>query len=58
MVFTTQSKKLNDSNDIDKFNSIDFHIITKNEFYINQNDKEGILGLGWSHPNYFQKFEK
>ena len=45
-------KSLMTQSDIDKFNSIDFHIITKNEFYINQNDKEGILGLGWSHPNY------
>ena len=40
MVFTTQSKSLMTQSDIDKFNSIDFHIITKNEFYINQNDKE------------------
>jgi len=45
-------KNLMTKSDINKFDSIDFLKITKDEIYVKQNLDNGILGLGWSHPNY------
>ena len=32
--------------------SIKSNIITKKKILLNQNNEDGILGLGWSHPSY------
>lgn len=38
--------------DRDRLNSVNFNSIKKKEINVNQNIDGGILGLGWSHPNY------
>ena len=45
-------RKLMLNNDLTKLNSVEPRSIINESISINQNDKKGILGLGWSHPNY------
>ena len=45
-------KKFMLENDILKFNSVEARQVKSEKIQLKENDKDGILGLGWSHPNY------
>ena len=38
--------------DINNLNSIKFNSLEKKDIELSQNNEDGILGLGWSHPSY------
>ena len=51
-ILLPEQRKLMSKNDLAKFNSIDVRVVNNEKIKIKENSKNGILGLGWSHPNY------
>ncbi len=51
ILLPNQKKKML-KKDIDKLSSIKFNFLNKKKIELFQNDEDGILGLGWSHPSY------
>ncbi len=51
-ILLPEHRKLMSKNDLAKFNSVEARLINKEKIKIKENSKDGILGLGWSHPNY------
>ncbi len=45
-------KKLMSKNDLAKLESVEARVVNNEKIKIKENSKDGILGLGWSHPNY------
>ena len=51
-ILLPEQRKLMSKNDLAKFNSIEARLVNNEKITIKENSKNGILGLGWSHPNY------
>ena len=51
-ILLPELKKLMSESDLLKFNSIKARPVIDENIQIKENSKDGILGLGWSHPNY------
>ena len=51
-ILLPNQKKMMLKKDIDKLNSIKFNSLHKKNIEISQNNEDGILGFGWSHPGY------
>ena len=51
-IFLPEQRKLMSESDLSKFNSIEARLITREGIKLKENSKDGILGFGWSHPNY------
>ena len=51
-IFLPKQRKLMSEFDLSKFNSIKPRLVKNENIQIGENSKNGILGLGWSHPNY------
>lgn len=51
-ILLPEQRKLMSESDLLKFKSIEASPVTDKNIQIKENSKNGILGLGWSHPNY------
>ncbi len=51
-ILLPNQRKLMSESDLIKFNSIKLRTVTNDNISIKENSTGGILGLGWSHPNY------
>tara|TARA_B100001057_G_scaffold467434_1_gene525574 strand:- start:1425 stop:3515 length:2091 start_codon:yes stop_codon:yes gene_type:complete len=51
-ILLPQQRKLMTESDLLEFKSVKSRLVSDEVLLIKENSKEGILGLGWSHPNY------
>ncbi len=50
-------RKMMSKKDINKLDLVKFNSLKEKNISLSQNDENGILGLGWSHPSYGRTFE-
>ena len=51
-IFLPEQRKFMSETDLSRFNSIEARLVASENIQISENSEDGILGLGWSHPNY------
>ena len=51
-ILLPKQKELMSKNDLAKLKSVKARLVNNEKIKIKENSKDGILGLGWSHPNY------
>ena len=51
-ILLPNQKKMMLNKDISQLNLVKLHLLKEKNIRLSQNDENGILGLGWSHPSY------